>query len=93
MFFHFLSFSFIFFVFVGGSKSDFLGLNFAAISLYISFSTPKKNLPVSGGRYPFEASFPVFFLPFFPPFSSSWILFFFSFFFPFKKMFFLICFF
>ena len=76
-----LSFSFIFFVFVGCSKSDFF---WASISFRFLLTFLVKKIQFVGpSRDPFGPSFPFLFLPFFPPFSFSfsWILFFFSFFF------------
>ena len=80
MFFHFLSFSFIFFVFVGCSKSDFfLGLNFVTISLDSScvknsFWGPSRVVTPLGPLF-------LFFLLFFSRFFLSFfLLFIFSFF-------------
>ena len=85
MFFHFLSFSFIFFVFVGCSKSDFfLGLNFVTISL--DNSSVKNHFfgPISGGRYlvvpPLGPLFLFFLLFLSPVFLSFFLLLIFSFF-------------
>ena len=68
MFFHFLSFSFIFFFFVGCSKSDFF--NFVTISLdssYVKnqFLGPSRVVPL----WALFSLFPTFFLPFFVLFS------------------------
>ena len=82
MFFHFLSFSFIlihflsFSVFVGCSKSDFLGLNFVSISLDNSY-VKKSILPLLGPLF-------FFFLLFFQPFFVFFLAFYFFIFFIFQ---------